>query len=176
MAKNKKEPAIFPDYKTVSTDSLIPYARNARTHSDAQVAKIAASIAEFGFMNPIITDGNSGIIAGHGRVMAAQKLGLETLPTIEAGHLTDAQKKAYILADNRLALDAGWDNDLLKIELQDLEAGGFDLSLTGFEVGEMAELFLQPNMDAPESSSKEIDPDSYDLSHKCPKCGFEYDE
>jgi len=93
MAKASK----FPAYKKVSTDSLIPYARNARTHSDAQVAKIAASIAEFGFMNPIITDGNSGIIAGHGRVMAAQKLGLETLPTIEAGHLTDAQKKAYIM-------------------------------------------------------------------------------
>lgn len=127
----------FPAYKTVPTDLLVPYARNSRTHSDAQVAKIAASIREFGFLNPIIADGENGIIAGHGRVLAAQKLGLDTLPVIEAGHLTDAQRKAYIIADNRLALDAGWDNDLLKIELQDLEADGFDLTLTGFELGEL---------------------------------------
>lgn len=127
----------FPAYKTVPVADLIPYARNSRTHSDAQVAKIAASIKEFGFLNPIIADGDNGIIAGHGRVMAAQKLGLATLPVIEAGHLTEAQKRAYIIADNRLALDAGWDNDLLKIELQDLEADGFDLSLTGFEVDEI---------------------------------------
>ncbi len=129
--------AEFPAYKTASVASLIPYARNSRTHSDAQVGKIAASIREFGFLNPIIVDGANGIIAGHGRVMAAQKLGLETLPVIEAGHLTEAQKRAYIIADNRLALDAGWDNDLLKIELQDLQADGFDLSLTGFEVDEI---------------------------------------
>jgi DNA modification methylase len=128
----------FPSYKTVSTASLIPYARNSRTHSEAQVGKIAASIREFGFLNPIIVDGQNGIIAGHGRVLAAQKLGLETLPVIEAAHLTEAQKRAYIIADNRLALDAGWDNDLLKIELQDLEAAGFDLALTGFEIGEIA--------------------------------------
>lgn len=130
-------PAEFPAYKTASVASLIPYARNSRTHSDAQVTKIAASIREFGFLNPIIVDGANGIIAGHGRVMAAQKLGLEALPVIEASHLTEAQKRAYIIADNRLALDAGWDNDLLKIELQDLQAGGFDLALTGFEIGEI---------------------------------------
>jgi site-specific DNA-methyltransferase (adenine-specific) len=129
---------VFPEYKTVSVASLIPYARNSRTHSDAQVGKIAASIREFGFLNPIIVDGANGIIAGHGRVMAAQKLGLATLPVIEAGHLSEAQKRAYIIADNRLALDAGWDNDLLKIELQDLQADGFDLALTGFEIGEIA--------------------------------------
>jgi DNA modification methylase len=127
----------FPVYKTVSVADLIPYARNSRTHSDAQVAKIAASIKEFGFLNPIIADGENGIIAGHGRVLAAQKMGLSKLPVIEAGHLTEAQKRAYVIADNRLALDAGWDNDLLKIELQDLEADGFDLSLTGFEVDEI---------------------------------------
>lgn len=127
----------FPAYKTVSVADLIPYARNSRTHSDAQVAKIAASIKEFGFLNPIIADGENGIIAGHGRVLAAQKMGLSKLPVIEAGHLTEAQKRAYVIADNRLALDAGWDNDLLKIELQDLEADGFDLSLTGFEVDEI---------------------------------------
>ena len=132
----------FPQYKTVPTASLIPYVRNARTHSPAQVDKIAASIREFGFLNPIITDGQSGIVAGHGRVMAAQKLGLDTLPTIDAAHLTEAQRRAYVLADNRTALDAGWDNDLLKIELQDLEAEGFDLSLTGFDIGEIAALTL----------------------------------
>ena len=132
----------FPQYKTVPTASLIPYVRNARTHSPAQVEKIAASIREFGFLNPIITDGQSGIVAGHGRVMAAQKLGLDTLPTIDAAHLTEAQRRAYVLADNRMALDAGWDNDLLKIELQDLEAEGFDLSLTGFDLGEIAALTL----------------------------------
>jgi len=132
----------FPQYKTVPTASLIPYARNARTHSPAQVDKIAASIHEFGFLNPIITDGQNGILAGHGRVMAAQKLGLDTLPTIDAAHLTEAQRRAYVLADNRTALDAGWDNDLLKIELQDLEAEGFDLTLTGFDLGEIAALTL----------------------------------
>lgn len=168
--------AEFPAYKTASVASLIPYARNSRTHSDAQVGKIAASIREFGFLNPIIVDGANGIIAGHGRVMAAQKLGLQTLPVIEAGHLTEAQKRAYIIADNRLALDAGWDNDLLKIELQDLEADGFDLSLTGFEIGEMAAIFDEPDMSEPDSSSQEIDPDAYAMDHKCPKCGFEFDE
>ena len=132
----------FPQYKTVPTDSLIPYVRNARTHSPAQVDKIAASIREFGFLNPIITDGQNGIVAGHGRVMAAQKLGLDTLPTIDAAHMTEAQRRAYVLADNRTALDAGWDNDLLKIELQDLDAAGFDLSLTGFDIGEIAALTL----------------------------------
>jgi DNA modification methylase len=134
----------FPAYKTVLTANLIPYARNSRTHSEAQVTKIAASIKEFGFLNPIITDGSDSIVAGHGRVLAAQKLGLESLPVIEAAHLTDAQRKAYIIADNRLALDAGWDNDMLKVELQDLEADGFDLSLTGFELGEIADFLAEP--------------------------------
>ena len=132
----------FPQYKTVPTASLIPYVRNARTHSPDQVDKIAASIREFGFLNPIITDGQNGIVAGHGRVMAAQKLGLDTLPTIDAAHLTEAQRRAYMLADNRTALDAGWDNDLLKIELQDLDAEGFDLTLTGFDLNEIAALTL----------------------------------
>ena len=108
----------FPQYKTVPTASLIPYARNARTHSPAQVDKIAASIREFGFLSPIITDGQSGIVAGHGRVMAAHKLGLDTLPTIDAAHLTEAQRRAYVLAARYFP------GMLLKIELQDLEAAG----------------------------------------------------
>jgi ParB family transcriptional regulator, chromosome partitioning protein len=127
----------FPAYKTVPVASLVPYARNSRTHSSAQVDKIAASIREFGFLNPIIVDGQNGIIAGHGRVMAAQKLGLEALPVIEANHLTEAQRRAYVIADNRLALDAGWDNEMLRIEIGELRDEGFDLSLTGFEVSEI---------------------------------------
>jgi DNA modification methylase len=135
---------LFPNYKTVSVASLVPYARNSRTHSPQQVDKIAASIREFGFLNPIIVDGENGIIAGHGRVMAAQKLGLADLPVIEASHLTEAQRRAYVIADNRLALDAGWDNDLLKIELQDLDSQGFDLNLTGFSVDEIANFLAEP--------------------------------
>ncbi|MFC4669420.1 ParB/Srx family N-terminal domain-containing protein, partial [Seohaeicola nanhaiensis] len=99
---------------------LIPYANNARTHSEAQVAQIAGSIREFGFNNPVLVDGENGIIAGHGRVLAARKLGLAEVPVIELAHLSEAQKRAYILADNRLAEAAGWDRDLLALELGDL--------------------------------------------------------
>ena len=135
-----KKTAQLPQYKTASIADLIPYARNSRTHSDAQVAKIAASIREFGFLNPVIIDGDSGIIAGHGRVLAAQKLKLESVPVIEASHLTDAQRRAYIIADNRLALDAGWDDEMLRVEFSDLAEMGFDLELTGFGLDEIAAL------------------------------------
>ena len=131
-------------FALVPTAGLIPYARNSRTHSDAQVAKIAASIREFGFLSPIIVDGDNGIIAGHGRLMAAQKLGLAEVPVIEASHLTEAQKRAYVIADNRLALDAGWDNDMLKVELADLKLADFDLTLTGFDLGELDALLADP--------------------------------
>jgi len=141
---NKQPLGNFPDYKVSSVDLLVPYARNSRTHSPAQIDKIAASIKEFGFLNPIITDGENGIIAGHGRVMAAQKLGLDTLPTIDAAHLTEAQRRAYVIADNRLALDAGWDDELLRVELKDLDAVDFDLTLTGFEVDEIAGFLDEP--------------------------------
>ena len=130
----------FPPHKIVPLADLIPYANNARTHSPAQVSKIAASIKEFGFTNPILIDANNGIIAGHGRVLAAQKLKLAMVPVIELGHLTDAQRRAYILADNRMALDAGWDADLLKLELLSLKDEGFDLELTGFGLDEIGEL------------------------------------
>ena len=125
-------------YRAVS--ELIPYARNARTHSDEQVARIAASIQEFGWTNPILIDGSKGIIAGHGRVLAARKLGLEKVPTIELSGLTEAQKRAYIIADNRLALDAGWDEDILKLEFAELEKEGFELSKTGFSDEEINEM------------------------------------
>lgn len=123
-----------------SVDALIPYARNARTHSEAQVAQIAASIREFGWTNPVLVDGENGIIAGHGRLLAARKLGVAEVPVIELSGLTEAQKRAYIIADNKLALNAGWDEELLALEFGDLEALGFDLALTGFGSDEISTL------------------------------------
>ena len=119
---------------------LVPYARNPRTHSEAQVAQIAASIEEFGFNNPILVDTKAGIIAGHGRLLAARKLGLEEVPVIVLDHLTEAQKRAYIIADNQLALNAGWDEEILRTELAALQEESFDVSLIGFEDEELARL------------------------------------
>lgn len=120
----------------ISIDDLIPYANNARTHSDDQVTQIASSIKEFGFTNPVLIDNDNGIIAGHGRVMAAKKLGLSEVPAIMLEHLTDIQRKAYILADNRIALNSGWDNELLALELQELDTN-IDLALLGFDADEL---------------------------------------
>ncbi len=135
---------------------LIPYARNARTHSEAQVALIAGSIREFGFTNPVLVDGGNGIIAGHGRLMAAQKLGLVTVPVIELAHLSEAQKRAYILADNRLAEQAGWDSDLLALELGDLRDLGVDVMELGFEAGEIDALFRAAEADPREEVVPEV--------------------
>lgn len=132
----------FPAYNTARVADLVPYARNARTHSDAQVAQIAASIREFGFTNPILVDGERGVIAGHGRLLAARKLGMVDVPTLELSHLTPAQRRAYVLADNRLALSAGWDEAMLRLELGDLQAEGFDLTLTGFDRDEIVKLLF----------------------------------
>ena len=126
-----------------SVADLIPFSRNSRTHSDEQVAQIAASIKEFGFTNPILTDGDNGIIAGHGRLQAARKLGLTQVPTIPLNGLTDAQKRAYVIADNKLALNAGWDIDLLSSEIAGLGEEGFDLSLLGFNENELAALLAE---------------------------------
>ncbi|MCB2019642.1 MAG: site-specific DNA-methyltransferase [Burkholderiaceae bacterium] len=123
------------DYRKVET--LIPYDRNPRTHSDAQVAKIAASIVEYGWTNPVLVDGDNGVIAGHGRLAAARKLGLDEVPVIELGHLTPAQKRAYVISDNRLALEAGWDEEMLALELAELSESGYDLALTGFDESEI---------------------------------------
>ncbi len=121
-------------------DALIPYARNARTHSEEQVAQIAASIKEFGWTNPILIDGENGIIAGHGRLQAARKLGMVSVPVIELANLSDAQRRAYILADNRLAMNAGWDFDMLAVELDELNEEGVDLALLGFDQQELNDL------------------------------------
>lgn len=118
-------------------DDLIPYARNSRTHSDAQVAQIAASVREFGWTNPVLVDGENGIIAGHGRILAARKLGMEEVPCIELAGLSDTQRRAYIIADNKLALNAGWDDELLAIEFSELADAGFDNLLTGFTQDEI---------------------------------------
>lgn len=120
--------------------ALIPYARNSRTHSDEQVAQIAASIREFGFTNPVLVDGDGGIIAGHGRVLAARKLGLKDVPVLVLDHLTPVQRRAYVIADNKLALNAGWDAEQLKLEMLDLQGDDFDLALTGFSDDELAAL------------------------------------
>ena len=121
----------------VNTDILIPYANNARTHSDDQVTQIASSIKEFGFNNPVLIDKDNGIIAGHGRVMAAKKLGLNKVPCIRLANLTEAQKKAFILADNKIALNSGWDYDLLKVEVESLNESNYNLGILGFDVNEL---------------------------------------
>ncbi|UZR30769.1 site-specific DNA-methyltransferase [Methylococcus mesophilus] len=136
-------------------EKLIPYARNPRTHSVDQVAKIAASIVEFGWTNPILVDGAQGIIAGHGRLAAARSLGLAEVPVIELGHLSPAQKRAYVLADNRLALDAGWDEELLALELAELSGAGFDLALTGFNDDELEALLSIDTEDSDDAEDRE---------------------
>jgi ParB-like chromosome segregation protein Spo0J len=130
--------------ESIKLGKLIPYAKNSRTHDDFQIQQIAASIREFGFTNPVLIDSEDGIIAGHGRVMAARKLGLTEVPCIRLGHLTETQKKAYIIADNRLAeVGGGWDEEMLGLELADLREADFDLDLIGFDAGEI-EAALNP--------------------------------
>ena len=128
--------------ETIAVDLLIPYARNSRTHSDEQVAQIAASIREFGFTNPVLIDGQDGIIAGHGRVLGARKLGMSDVPCIRLAHLSEAQKRAYVIADNKLALNAGWDEDVLRSELEALAADDVGLEITGFDQDELDALEL----------------------------------
>lgn len=170
----------LPTYKKALVADLVPYIRNSRTHSDEQVTKIAASIKEFGFLSPVIIDGENGIIAGHGRVMAAKKLGLEEVPVIEASHLTEAQRRAYVIADNRLAeVGSEWDQEMLRVEFAELEELGFNLELTGFGLDEIGALGFDESPypeHEPDSSAQEIDPDDYQMGHTCPKCGFEFDD
>ena len=154
---------------------LIPYARNSRTHSDTQVAQIAASIREWGWTMPILVDEDGNVIAGHGRIMAAQKLGIADVPCMTATGWSEAKRRAYVIADNKLALNAGWDDDVLKLELQDVDALGFDLTLTGFDVAELANLFDEPDF-APgtEDDQGKLD----ELAPKmvtCPHCQAEWD-
>ena len=123
---------IFPSIKSVPVEQLIPYARNARTHSDEQIAQIAASIREFGWTNPLLVDGERGIIAGHGRLAAARKLGMVEVPVIELQHLTEAKKRAYLIADNQIPQNSAWDFDIMKDEIHALRGMGIDSSVLGF--------------------------------------------
>ena len=134
--------AQFPDYKIKLVNDLIPYINNSRTHSDEQVTQVASSIKEFGFTNPVLIDAKGGIIAGHGRVMAAKKLGMEQVPCIELTDLTEAQRKAYVIADNQLALNSGWDFDLLKMEIEGLQELEFNIDLLGFDEGDLMQINL----------------------------------
>ena len=148
------------EYRKIET--LIPFARNPRTHSEAQIAKLASSIVEFGWTQPILVDGSSGIIAGHGRLAAARKLDLLEVPVIELGHLSPAQKRAYVIADNRLALDAGWDEELLSLELAELSESGYDLSMTGFTNEEIEELLVGAEQALQDGTSDESADDAAD--------------
>lgn len=153
--------------------ALVPYARNSRTHSKEQIDQIAASIKEWGFTTPILVDTDGQIIAGHGRLLAAQKLGLDEVPTMTATGWTDAQKKAYVIADNKLALNAGWDNAMLAVEMKDLGDMGFDLGLTGFEMDELAELF-DTNVD--DNYTRKIEAPIYEIKGEMPKPFELFDE
>lgn len=131
-------------------EDLIPYSGNTRTHDQKQIMQIASSIKEFGFTNPVLIDGANGVIAGHGRLLAAQKLSMETVPCLRLGHLTDAQRRAYIIADNKLALNAGWNDESLKAEFEQLMSDGVDLEITGFSEKEIEKLFLEEEEEQPE--------------------------
>ena len=156
-------------------DDLIPYVNNSRKHSDEQVAQISASIKEFGWTNPILIDGTNSIIAGHGRLMAARKLKMDEVPTIELDHLTDTQRKALVIADNKLALNADWDTTLLTIELDELLKDGFALDILGFNEQEIKTIMSDVNFDA---GSEEDQGKLDQLDPKwicCPHCGKEFD-
>ena len=184
MSEDKKEKGLKFLYKKVS--DLIPYVNNARTHNEENIIKLASSIKEFGFMAPIIISEDGGVIAGHGRLMAAKKLGIEKVPCVVESHLSEMQRKGYILADNRLALDSGWDDDLLKLEMQTLNDNGFDMKLTGFDEDEINRLLVVVSSDDEslsektiENNSSEIDADDFSdekFKHTCPKCGFKFND
>jgi hypothetical protein len=156
----------------LSIDRLIPYANNSRTHSPDQVAQIAASIREFGFTNPVLIDSDDGIIAGHGRVLAARKLGLDEVPCIKLGHLSEMQRRAYVIADNKLALNAGWDDALLKLELDALSKAGFDISLTGFDAADFADL----SGESDDSYTRKVEAPKYEPKGDKPKIEELFDE
>lgn len=153
------------DFQLVPTDKLIPYVNNARTHSKEQITKLRSSLREFGFINPVIIDRDFNVIAGHGRIEAAKAEGITEVPCVYVDHLTEAQKKAYILADNRMALDAGWDEELLAVELSELQDLGYDLAMTGFDEKELADLFS----DKTDSDAKD---DDFDLTAALEKASF----
>ena len=152
------------ELRLVPITKLIPYVNNARTHSPEQILKLRSSLREFGFINPVIIDRDYGVIAGHGRILAAREEGITEVPCVFADHLTEAQKKAYIIADNRMAMDAGWDEELLRVEIEALQAADFDPLLTGFDADELASLF--------DNGEKDVQDDSFDLTAALNKASF----
>jgi ParB-like chromosome segregation protein Spo0J len=167
MAKaSKPTPGQPLQIEQVALSALIPYARNSRTHSDEQVAQIAASIREFGFTNPVLIDADSGIIAGHGRVMAARKLGMDAVPCLRLGHLSDTQKRAYIIADNKMALNSGWDDELLKLELHALAEADYQLDMTGFDAEELTKIMFGELIE-PEEPEEQSVSSSFEVSVSC---------
>lgn len=152
------------ELQLVPIEKLVPYANNARTHSPEQIKKLRSSLREFGFINPVIIDRDYGVIAGHGRILAAQEEGLDKVPCVFADHLTEAQKKAYIIADNRMAMDAGWDEEMLRVEIEALQAADFDPLLTGFDEKELADLFG--------TEEDKVKDDDFDLSAALEKAAF----
>lgn len=152
------------ELQLIPIEMLVPYANNARTHSPEQIKKLRSSLREFGFINPVIIDRDYGVIAGHGRILAAQAEGLEKVPCVFADHLTEAQKKAYIIADNRMAMDAGWDEEMLRVEIEALQAADFDPLLTGFDEKELADLFNEKD--------DLVKDDDFDLSTALEKAAF----
>jgi len=165
--------SVLESIEHIDLEKLIPYARNSRTHSDEQVAQIMASIREFGFCNPVLIDKEGTIIAGHGRVLAATRMELEHVPCLRLSHLTDAQRRAYVIADNRLALNAGWDSELLANELADLHADDFDLGLLAFDPDELETLLgispdFQPGTEDEQGQLDEKAPVT------CPSCKHEF--
>jgi ParB family transcriptional regulator, chromosome partitioning protein len=170
--QNNKWPADKVQRRSIS--DLVPYSNNSRTHSDKQIDQIAASIKEWGWTIPILIDEQNGIIAGHARVKAAQKLKIKDAPCIVAAGWSKAQRKAYVIADNKLAENADWDEGLLALELEDLTEFGFEIDLLGFDHGELIELFSDESIEQ-NSTSKEIDPSSFNFKRQCPRCGFEFE-
>lgn len=153
------------EMQLVAVSKLIPYVNNARTHSAEQVMKLRSSLREFGFINPVIIDREYNVIAGHGRIMAAKEEGIKEVPCVFVDYLTEAQKKAYILADNRMAMDAGWDEELLRVEIEALQGADFDISLTGFDENDLADLFGNDD-------TSDVKDDDYDLSAALEKAAF----
>ncbi len=153
------------EMQLVAVSKLIPYVNNARTHSAEQVMKLRSSLREFGFINPVIIDRDYNVIAGHGRIMAAKEEGIKEVPCVFVDYLTEAQKKAYILADNRMAMDAGWDEELLRIEIESLQGADFDIGLTGFDENDLADLFGNDD-------TSDVKDDDYDLSAALEKAAF----
>lgn len=152
------------ELQLVPIAKLVAYVNNARTHSPEQIVKLRSSLREFGFINPVIIDRDYGVIAGHGRILAAKEEGITEVPCVFADHLTEAQKKAYIIADNRMAMDAGWDEELLRVEIEALQAADFDPLLTGFDADELADLF--------DDGEKDVEDDDFDLSAALEKASF----